>query len=93
MNGSIIIQMMRIVKRESATFLLFCKFFYRKMQERGCVKYELAFHTAPCRSFKLECPGIELIIGALFREKLFVVAALDDPSVVEDHDDVGVSHR
>ena len=43
---------------------------------------------APARLRKLERAGVELVIGALFREQLLVGAALDDAAVVEHHDDV-----
>ena len=40
--------------------------------------------------FKLECAGVELVIGSFFRNQLFVAAAFDDAAVVEDHDDIGI---
>ena len=40
--------------------------------------------------FKLECTGVELVIGSFFRNQLFVAAAFDDAAVVEDHDDIGI---
>ena len=42
-------------------------------------------------SFELEGAGIELIIGAVLGDEVVVCAALDDASVVEDHDRVAVA--
>ncbi len=41
-------------------------------------------------SVELEGSGIELIISALFGDKLLVVAAFDDAALFEYHDNIGV---
>ena len=40
--------------------------------------------------FQVKSTGVQLVIGALFGKELFVAAALNYPSVVKHHDDVGV---
>ena len=59
---------------------------------RACAKKrtEVASPVRASRplSGEFERAGVELVIGALFREQLFVGAALDDAAVVEHHDDV-----
>ena len=42
---------------------------------------------------KLQRTGVELIIGALEFDQVVMSAALDDVTVVEHHDGVGVLHR
>ena len=41
--------------------------------------------------FQFERTGVELIIGALLGEQLFVVAAFDDVSMIQYHDDIAVA--
>ena len=42
--------------------------------------------------FEFERARIELIVLALLRDKLFVIAALDDDAVFEHHDRMAVAH-
>ena len=66
--------------------------------------YALFFiRSAPCdasitrgaidRLFEFECAGVQLVVSALLREQHLVIAALDDASVIQHHDDVGVAYR
>ena len=43
--------------------------------------------------FEFESARIKLIIHALLGDELLVVAPLDDPAVIENHNRVGVAHR
>ena len=45
------------------------------------------------RLLQLECTRIKLIIGSFFFDQLFVGTPLDDPAVVQNHDDVRVPDR
>ena len=42
--------------------------------------------------FQFKRSGVELVVGALFLEQLFVAAAFNDASVVKDHYYVGVAY-
>ena len=46
-----------------------------------------------CFLFKLECTRIQLIVSALFRNKLFVISALDYSALFKHHNYVGVFNR
>ena len=41
--------------------------------------------------FQLKCAGVELVVGALLGDQVFVGAPLDDPSVIQHHDAVGIA--
>ena len=42
--------------------------------------------------FQFKRTGIKLIVFAVLRDKLFVVAALDDTAVLQHHDNICVLH-
>ena len=48
--------------------------------------------TVWTKSFQLKCTGVQLIILALFRDQLLVVAALDDVTELKYHNHVRVLH-
>ena len=56
------------------------------MRKRSCA---VSYYTL----FQLECAGIKLIILSLPRDQLIMAAALDNPSMLENHDHIRVLNR
>ena len=52
------------------------------MRKRSCA---VSYYTL----FQLECAGIKLIILSFLRDQLIMAAALDNPSLLENHDHIG----
>ena len=53
------------------------------MRKRSCA---VSYYTL----FQLECAGIKLIILSFLRDQLIMAAALDNPSMLENHDHIGI---
>ena len=53
------------------------------MRKRSCA---VSYYTL----FQLECAGIKLIILSFLRDQLIMAAALDNPSLLENHDHIGI---
>ena len=53
------------------------------MRKRSCAVSYYAL-------FQLECAGIKLIILSSLRDQLIMAAALDNPSMLENHDHIGI---
>ena len=53
------------------------------MRKRSCA---VSYYTL----FQLECAGIKLIILSFLRDQLIMAAALDDASMLENHDHIRI---
>lgn len=56
----------------------------------ACVKLQPLIRAKFHRLLPFKRAGIELVIGAFFRNQLVVIAPLDNAALIQDHDHIGV---